>query len=420
MKKQFAHLLPLADADIDAIWNGGNLTVDANVLLDLYRYHPETRDALLQALRSFQGRLWLSYQAATEFVRNRAHAIASVERELGDADGDVSALETAARKATDDLRGRRPLPREVGKQLRADIEVAINVAKASIDAERSRRASVASTDAVLLEVLSLFDGYVGEPPADVELVDLRKEAERRIKERVPPGYEDAKKDGVGSHGDFLLWHQILQRAKICARPMILVTSERKEDWWERAHGRTVGPRHELLEEAHRVAGQRLLIYRTESFVELAIKRAGGTFSALVRSDMQAPRDTQELEDILATAVEELGNELVDDDSPINSLIAETNATGWRVDEVVVTGVGPLDYSICSASFTASVHYTGEQIEDHMWSGTEIRADLRGTITFEDGSWVITDHEVESAEIERDEPDVDDDKPDVPGSTRSTR
>jgi len=410
MRQMFGHLLPMSKEESEAIWNEGTLTVDANVLLDLYRYHPETRDALIRTLRAFQGRLWLSHQAASEFVRNRARAAAAVGKELADADGDLNALESATKKATDDLRGRRPLPRQVGQKLKTDIETAIRTAKASVEEVRTRHADGVSTDAVLDDVLSLFEDCVGAAPADGELAGLYKEAERRIKEKVPPGYEDAKKDGAHAYGDYLLWQQVLQQAKNSTKPVILVTSERKEDWWERAHGKTIGPRHELLDEAHRVAGQSVLIYQTDSFMEQATKRAGGTFSAFIRNDIRAPRDDQELEDIIAMAVEELGNELVDLDSPINNLTAETNATEWHVDEVVVTDFGPLDYSTCAAPFTASLHYTGDQLEDRVWCGTEMRAELRGTITFEDGSWVISEYEVENAEIERDEPDDLDDVP----------
>ncbi|MBK8212714.1 MAG: hypothetical protein IPK71_03110 [Myxococcales bacterium] len=408
MKKLFGHLLPLSDVEIDAIWTAGTLTVDANVLLDLYRFHPATRDALIQALRAFNGRLWLSHQAASEFVRNRARAAAAVAKELGDADSDLGTLEVATRKATDDLRGRRPLPREVGLKLKAEVEAAIRTAKVSIEEARTRNADGGSTDAVLDDVMSLFDGSVGAAPDDVELADLHKEAERRIKEKVPPGYEDARKDGGNAHGDYLVWHQVLQQAKSSAKPVILVTSERKEDWWERAHGKTVGPRHELLDEAHRVAGQTVLIYQTDSFVERAAKRTGASVSAFVRSDMLAPRDDQELEDIITTAVEELADEFLDNDSRINDLTAETNADSWSVNSVEVTNFGPIDYARCSAPFTASLHYTGDQREDHMWFGTEIRAELRGTITFENGSWVINDdYELENAAIDYGEPDVDD-------------
>ena len=406
MRKQFGHLLPLSEAEIDTIWDEGTLTVDANVLLDLYRYHPETRDALIRALRTFKGRLWLSHQAAWEFVRNRARAAAAVGKELVDAEGDLNALESATKKTTDDVRSRRPLPREVGQRLKADIETAIRAAKASIEEVRASHTDGTSTDSVLDDVLSLCDGCVGDPPTDIELVELHKEADRRVKEKVPPGYADSKKDDAGSHGDFLVWHQVLQQAKSSAKPVILVTSERKEDWWERAHGKTVGPRHELLDEAHRIAGQRVLIYQTHSFIERAVGPLHGWMAALVLDDIRR----EDLEDVTAAAeieldevmtglVERLGDDLIGSDASLRHLIAQTKGDGWRVDNVEVTSIELVDNAFGQLRFTVLVHLTSVLTDDPTRTGPGIRAQLRGTITFKDGSWLISEYHVENAEIE---------------------
>jgi len=51
--------------DYNEAWVSGVLTIDANVMLDLYRYNRETREALLKALESFKGRLWISHQTST-------------------------------------------------------------------------------------------------------------------------------------------------------------------------------------------------------------------------------------------------------------------------------------------------------------------------------------------------------------------
>ena len=340
MKKRFGHLLPMTEDEVEAIWREGILTVDANVLLDLYRYHQETQNALIVALRGFAGRLWLSHQAASEFVRNRARAAAAVGKELTDAESDLSALEAAVKQATDNLQGRRPVARDVGQKLKQDVHAALRVAKAAIQDIRTRHDDGASKDAVLDDVLALFDGCVGTPPPDSDLADLHIDAERRIKLKVPPGYKDAEKDDSNAHGDFLVWHQVLQETKNREKPLILVTSERKDDWWLRAHGKTLGPRHELLDEAHRITGQRVLIYQTDFFVERATKRAGGTISAFVRNDIRAPRNDQELQDIITSAVEDLAHELPDIAGPINNLISETYASGWPVDWAAATECGP--------------------------------------------------------------------------------
>jgi len=405
MRKQFGHLLPLAEEEVDAIWKAATLTVDAN-LLDLYRYHPETRDALIHALRGFEGRLWLSHQAALEFARNRARAAAAVGKELADADGDLSTLEAAAKKATDDLRGRRPLPREVGQKVKADVEAAIRAAKTSVEEVRARHADGSPTDAVLDAVLSLFDGCVGEAPKDAELADLHKEAGRRIQGKVPPGYEDTKKDGANAHGDYLLWHQVLRRAKESAKPVILVTSERKEDWWERAHGKTIGPRHELLEEAHQVSGQRVLIYQTASFIERAVGPLHGWVAALVLDDIR-PEDLEdvttaaevELDEIMHELIGRLGDELIASDDSLRRLVAETRAGGWRLHNIEVPTIELVDNAFAQLKFVAVAHYTSEMAEGPP-VGPGLRVQLRGIIALKKGLWEIAEYQVEGAEIEQ--------------------
>ena len=75
IKDKFKWAIPLTSQEIDDIWKKPILTVYTNVLLDLYRYHPKTRDSILQSIEIFKERLWLSHQAAIEFFRNRTAVI---------------------------------------------------------------------------------------------------------------------------------------------------------------------------------------------------------------------------------------------------------------------------------------------------------------------------------------------------------
>lgn len=99
----------------------------------------------------------------------------------------------------------------------------------------------------------------------------RRKKERK-KNKIPPGYLDDGKDEDRPYGDYYLWLQVIEHAKTVGCPVILVTSERKDDWWEKISGKTIGPRPELLREAKQVSGQRVLIYQTERFLEHALQR----------------------------------------------------------------------------------------------------------------------------------------------------
>lgn len=52
MKNRFSWHSPLTPKEVDEAWDAGILTLDANVLLDLYRYHEGTRDSLISSIES--------------------------------------------------------------------------------------------------------------------------------------------------------------------------------------------------------------------------------------------------------------------------------------------------------------------------------------------------------------------------------
>lgn len=260
------------DADYEAAWNEGILTVDANVILDLYRYNQSTREALLAALESFKGRLWISNQTANEFIKNRRVVITETRNEFDKAKKPLEDLEKALTIAVDAIRSCRVIPRELSASLDETVREACQSLRDGIDEERAKAPDYDHEDEIVRRLEAALDGGIGEQPGDLE--DLLKEAERRKNEKIPPGYMDNGKDGVGFAGDFLMWSEILAHGKESGLPMMLVTSETKEDWWEKKSGKTLNPRLELLQEAFLKTGRKILIYHTDQFLKLHQERAG--------------------------------------------------------------------------------------------------------------------------------------------------
>ena len=116
-------------------------------------------------------------------------------------------------------------------------------------------------------ICALFDSSVGKSFDNEALSDVLKEAKRRKDNKIPPGFKDSGKEGDKPYGDYILWRQILNHIRDEQKPLIFVTSEEKEDWWEKRSGKTVGPLFELLKEFHQVTGQPFLLYRTSRFLE---------------------------------------------------------------------------------------------------------------------------------------------------------
>jgi len=48
---------------------------DTNILLNLYRYTPESRDNLISVLKVLKDRVWLPHQVGIEYQRNRAKVL---------------------------------------------------------------------------------------------------------------------------------------------------------------------------------------------------------------------------------------------------------------------------------------------------------------------------------------------------------
>jgi hypothetical protein len=273
MKTKFAWYLETKPENAEEAWKNGILTVDANVLLDLYRYHTATCESIITALEAFKDRVWISYQAAHEFFRNRKRVIASSEKTFSDAVSGLAELDGSIDGAISKLRAYR-LVRPHVDGLSESLKSAIEKARDQMDEARNKYPNYLKDDPILGRILELFNGRVGARPAPEALSRALVTAEQRHKQQVPPGYLDEEKEGDRKYGDFLLWSQIMDFAKEAGRPVILVTSERKEDWWERSSGKTLGPRLELLEEFHETTGQQIFLYQTENFLKLSAEHAG--------------------------------------------------------------------------------------------------------------------------------------------------
>lgn len=287
MKNKFSWYFPLTDQEVKDVWGQAILTVDANVLLDLYRYHENTRNALIGALRKFDGRSWLSHQTAQEFFRNRKKVIVSSINSYDEAYKNLSDILTGAEDSLGRLKGNRIIPDEISDAVRAALNAAVGAAKENVQKAKEQHPNFMDNDPVLPTLAELFDGSVGNDFTDDQLAEATKEGKRRVEMKIPPGFLDSKKDGARPYGDYFMWRQILDYAASEKKPVIFVTSEGKEDWWEKASGKTTGLHYELLKEAYESTGQRFLAYRTDQFFRYSAELSGEESNEVAAEEISA-------------------------------------------------------------------------------------------------------------------------------------
>jgi hypothetical protein len=256
----------------EAFWDECTVTMDANVLLDMYRYQASTRDQFFDVLRFFSSRLWLTPQVAEEFFRNRKNVIRAKNSSYGDAIKELNKISSSLDEPIGRIKKTRVLDDEVFSELHATIKDSFSKAVRSIEAARVELPVSTESDLILDQILNFFDGKISEKFPSNEIEVETKEAARRSAKKIPPGYMDEKeKDDDKKYGDYFFWRQVLINCKKKNVDAVLITSESKEDWMDSDSGGLIGPRFELMKEAFEYSGRRVVILSPDQFLGIASK-----------------------------------------------------------------------------------------------------------------------------------------------------
>lgn len=254
--------------DFSELWKRSTVILDTNVLLNLYRYSSETRDSLINILEVLKDRLWIPNHVAMEFHKNRLRVI---NDQAGTYNEMVSAVEQYGKQIENDLGKYKRHSKIKTSEMIKEVQGFFDGIKDSLNKQRATHPDYYREDIILEKITNLYTGRTGMPFSEDELLSLGKTADARYVKSIPPGYLDAKnKQGDEKYGDFIIWSQILNYVQETKSCVVLVTDDVKEDWWWRAHGKTVGPRPELVEEMLRNGSKAFYMYRTDQFMEQAV------------------------------------------------------------------------------------------------------------------------------------------------------
>jgi hypothetical protein len=196
-----------------------------------------------------------------------------VVQECVSASDEVSqAVERSVKPVLRELGRRRGLQQETTKKLEVIMDEAVTAIKhvvANLHQFDVQPHAHPDEDPIFLQLDNIIDGKIGPPLPPSHMPAIEKEGLRRLTNKIPPGYKDKHKDDPQALGDYMLWEQILLEATERRVPVLFVTRDAKEDWVWREHGRTRGPRVELVEEMANRAGQPFHLIDVTSFLRHA-------------------------------------------------------------------------------------------------------------------------------------------------------
>lgn len=286
MRKLFPGYYAPTKADYQQLWTEGLIVLDTNVLLDLYRLPATARDELMDVFNALRDRIWIPHHVALEFQRRRLTVIAAERKAIEEVLSEVTSQFDAVNKKVVSLqiekRGLGIDPNPLIQELRSANEKLVD----AVQKAHQSQLDIAVSDPVREKLDELLQGKIGPGPKNQdELNGLIIDGEDRYKNKIPPGYEDAEKDKNPSEavfyhddliysrkmGDLIIWRQLINHAKVeGVKSVLLVTSDRKEDWWWREKGKTIGPRPELAREIEKCADVGLFwMYSSSQFLENA-------------------------------------------------------------------------------------------------------------------------------------------------------
>lgn len=310
MKELFPGFYPSKSREIDLNIEGTVVVFDANVLLNLYRYPSSASEDLLQLMEGLADKVWLPYQAALEYQRNRLSVIAeqkrrfrevraTVEKGISSLEVDLGKLQLVKRHSTIDA-----------TKLLYDLHAAEQKFLKTLSEQEDAQRDVTDEDPIRDRLDTIFANRVGEPPPNEDSIrEIEKEGKARYESKTPPGYRDQAKEGeTFTHqgflyrqefGDLILWKQVMGHARQKnIKQLIFVTDDDKEDWWfitDSAGLKRIGPRPELTEELKRASG-------VDRFLMLSSERFAPLFAEILKLRLRA-KTIEQVEDVKSTLSE---------------------------------------------------------------------------------------------------------------------
>lgn len=280
------------------LWADCIFVLDTNVLLDLYRFSDSAREALFKVMESLGERLWIPYQVAAEYFENR---LAVIEDQSEAYAKSIAGLKIAKEKFNSG--SRHPfVSDEVFDQFISSYDLMI---KELEDKQKTYQAFVGD-DVIKTKIGTLLNGRVGDPYSEERLQEVAAEGEKRYLENVPPGFQDGgkipeattSKLKLKKFGDLILWKQVIEKAVDANKSVILVTGEKKDDWWLKSNKRLVSALPALTKEFMDAVKQDFYLYATDRFLLKANDYLKQTTSDVVVEEVRAinKADAERLED----------------------------------------------------------------------------------------------------------------------------
>ncbi|MEQ6074012.1 MULTISPECIES: PIN-like domain-containing protein [Bacillus] len=285
MLENFKGLTGYNESEFKEIWENAVFVVDTNVLLNFYKYtSKEATQSLLKILKSLKDsdRLWIPHQVALEYFFNLESNMSKQKEGYLFLSNGLHKLKFEAEKTLRTTQSDYPYINT--DQFKFYIEQLDKLNSKLDEILKDELESLPDTEKIKDDLNNLLENIIGDPYDQTKIDKIEVDGKVRYEFDVPPGFRDKgnkKKESYRTYGDFrykqiygdlILWNQIIDKIRDSdnPKPVIFITEEKKEDWWEKDEQDNIKRPHPLLvQEFINKTKQKFFMYRTERFVKYA-------------------------------------------------------------------------------------------------------------------------------------------------------
>lgn len=236
------------------------IVLDTNVILDLARYSLYTSKNILEIFSECEEQIWIPYQVFKEYSKNYHRVFGELRKRYKNFEKNLLSIIDISEKNLESALnsshkykyfGSETLSNEISKKIE-ELRQVIKSYKDTVGAEYEELTK--NSDAIITEIEKFISNLdknkqIGEKIGFKEQLEIIKEGELRYKYKLPPGFDDEKKDGLEKFGDLFVWKEILKLPnQLKINNIIFITNDEKNDWWDKNKDSNIEMRSELHDE----------------------------------------------------------------------------------------------------------------------------------------------------------------------------
>ena len=365
MLEQFKGFIGYTEEEFKDLWEKAIFVVDTNILINFYKYtSKESTKSLLDILKKLKenDRLWIPHQVALEYFFNYEDNMYKQNEGYDLLEKDLKKLKEEAKKTLSTVKSKHPYIMTDKFKFFIDEMEQSNMKLQEMIKEEIQ--NLPDSNTIQQDLLSLLNGIVGGPYSQEKIDAIEKEGKDRYQHNIPPGFKDKTDDKQGYrtygefryqqlYGDLIVWNQLIEKAKTedNPKPIIYITEDRKEDWWEKDKGQIKRPHPQLMQEFINKTNQKFYMYRTDNFVRKAIEYLGYDVT-----EEQAQEVTNEVENIRKVEALEEYKIRVNKASSLSKVVDYLNEEEKRIFYEMVNQSNDLELDSSTANFKYSQAY----------------------------------------------------------------